>query len=105
MTNQQVVNFIRKEIANYIPLKEICEHIMDHCLSDVGDTTKVGCDNMTILIVALLQGREEKKWYEYIASQHLDDTPINLCIRSESREYSLSELSHAPDITKDLLDD
>lgn len=66
LTNQQVASFIRKHVAQGIPLKEICEKIMDHCLADKTNTNSVGCDNMTIEIVAFLNGRSEQAWYEKI---------------------------------------
>ncbi|CAO3677847.1 unnamed protein product [Rhizopus microsporus] len=69
MTNQQVVNYIREQLAEKTKLDEICEQIMDHCLSPDNDGGGVGCDNMSIIIVAILNGKTEEEWYEWMASR------------------------------------
>jgi protein phosphatase PTC2/3 len=41
--------------------------LFDHCLAP--DTTSgdgIGCDNMTILIVAITHGRTKKQWYKWV---------------------------------------
>lgn len=46
---------------------EICETIMEHCLApDTHGAQGIGCDNMTILIVAILNGKTEEEWYAMI---------------------------------------
>jgi len=50
-------------------LAAICENMMDNCLASNSDTGGVGCDNMTITIVGLLQGRTKEQWYEDIAKR------------------------------------
>ena len=41
---------------------------MSRCLSPDSDTAAgIGCDNMTILIVALLHGRTIEQWYDWVA--------------------------------------
>ncbi|KAJ3763680.1 PP2C-domain-containing protein [Lentinula raphanica] len=67
LTSQQVVNIVRSKVAQGVELKEIGEIICDHCLApDTQGGAGIGCDNMTILIVALLHGRTTKEWYEWI---------------------------------------
>ncbi|CAO3644188.1 unnamed protein product [Mucor hiemalis] len=66
LTNQEVATFVRKHAANEVPLKEICERLMDHCLADQTGTGGVGCDNMTVEIVAFLNGESEEAWYKKI---------------------------------------
>jgi len=39
---------------------------MDRCLAPGSDLGGVGCDNMTVIIVGFLQGRNEQQWYEWI---------------------------------------
>ncbi|KAF9187997.1 Protein phosphatase 2C 2 [Haplosporangium sp. Z 767] len=69
MSSQEVVTFVRKGIAENIPLEVLCENAMDHCLaSDIG-MTGVGCDNMTMVIVAILNGKTLEEWYEHIANR------------------------------------
>ncbi|KAG0182365.1 Protein phosphatase 2C 2 [Apophysomyces sp. BC1034] len=69
MTNQQVVSFVRSEIAKRTPLEVICEEIMDHCLATDSDMTGVGCDNMSIMIIGILHGKTEDEWYDWVASR------------------------------------
>ncbi|KAG1392054.1 hypothetical protein G6F60_012252 [Rhizopus arrhizus] len=69
MTNQQVVNYIRQQLAEKTRLEEICEQLMDHCLSPDNDGGGVGCDNMSVIIVAILNGKTEDEWYEWMKSR------------------------------------
>ena len=51
-------------------LPEVCEIICDHCL--VPDTTSgagIGCDNMTMMVIALLHGRTPAEWYTWVAER------------------------------------
>jgi hypothetical protein len=69
MSSQDVVTFVRKAVAEGTRLETICEMTMDNCLaSDIG-MTGVGCDNMTMVIVAILNGRTLEEWYEHIAKR------------------------------------
>ena len=71
LTSQQVVDIIRMQVAQRKELSEIAEYICDHCLAP--DTTSgagIGCDNMTIMIVALLGGRTKEEWYDWIADRY-----------------------------------
>jgi protein phosphatase PTC2/3 len=62
-----VVDFVRREVAQGTPLGQICENIMEHCLApDTHGAQGIGCDNMTILIVAILNGKSEEEWYAMI---------------------------------------
>ncbi|CAO3670507.1 unnamed protein product [Rhizopus stolonifer] len=69
MTNQQVVSFIRQQLAEKTKLEDICEQLMDHCLSPENDGGGIGCDNMSVIIVAILKGKTEEEWYEWMASR------------------------------------
>lgn len=55
MKNQEVIDYIRHALTLKKSLKLICEEIMDFCLAESGDMTGIGCDNMTIIIVAFLR--------------------------------------------------
>ena len=58
---------VRYLISEGKDLGEICEIICDHCLApDTIGGAGIGCDNMTILIVALLHGRTKEEWYAWI---------------------------------------
>jgi len=39
----------------------------EHCLApDTSSGSGIGCDNMTVLIVALLHGRTKQEWYDWV---------------------------------------
>lgn len=69
MSSQEVVTFVRKGIADRIPLDVICEMTMDHCLAVDSEATYIGCDNMTMVLVAFLQGRTVEEWYEVVGDR------------------------------------
>ncbi|OBZ81488.1 Protein phosphatase 2C 2 [Choanephora cucurbitarum] len=69
MSNREVVDFVRHHLANKMKLDEICEQMMDHCLAPESDGGGLGCDNMSVIIVALLHGRTEEEWYEWMANR------------------------------------
>ena len=51
MTNQEVVDFVQQRIGK-MPLVEISESILDHCITEDPKTTGgIGADNMTCVIV------------------------------------------------------
>jgi len=39
---------------------------MDNCLAPSSDGGGYGCDNMTVIIVALLHGKTKEEWYNMI---------------------------------------
>ena len=80
MNSQHVVDFVRREVAQDKPLGQVCENIMEHCLApDTLGAQGIGCDNMTILIVAILNRKTEEEWYtmirDRVANKHGFDTP------------------------------
>jgi protein phosphatase 2C family protein 2/3 len=42
---------------------------MDNCLAANSETGGVGCDNMTMTVVALLQGQTKEEWYKKIGDR------------------------------------
>lgn len=83
LSNQQVVDFVRERIAKKVPLAEICEQMMDHCLAPKTRTTGAGCDNMTVVIVAYLNNDT----YEALA----DKCSVNLVTSTSSNNNSSAE--------------
>lgn len=70
MSSQQAVEFVRRGIADGLALEEICELMMEECLAPESDMSGIGCDNMTVCIVALLQpGQTKADWAATIASR------------------------------------
>jgi len=69
LTNAQVIEFVRRGIAARQELHKICENLMDNCLAPSSDGGGYGCDNMTVIIVALLHGQTKDQWYDMIAER------------------------------------
>ncbi|KAI1698604.1 protein phosphatase 2C domain-containing protein [Ditylenchus destructor] len=55
MSNQEVVNFCRERLAAGKEPRVVCEELLDHCLAPDCELSGLGCDNMTVIIVCLLQ--------------------------------------------------
>ena len=71
LSSQDVVNFVRYQVSKGKELTEIGGMICDHCLAPSTETSgpDIGCDNMTILIVAITHGRSKKEWYTWIKNR------------------------------------
>ncbi|KAI8636572.1 phosphatase 2C-like domain-containing protein [Parasitella parasitica] len=69
MTNQQVVSYVYQHLAEKTKLQDICEQIIDHCLAPDSSGGGIGCDNMSIIIVAILNGKTEEQWYDWMAAR------------------------------------
>lgn len=68
-SSQGVIDFVRRGITARQELPRICENIMDFCLAPNSEAGGVGSDNMSILIVALLNGKTKEEWYDMIADR------------------------------------
>lgn len=70
LTSQQVVDFVRFQVSEGKDLQEIGEMMCDHCLApDTSSGAGIGCDNMTVLIIALLNGRTKEEWTAWITDR------------------------------------
>ncbi|KAF9096189.1 Protein phosphatase 2C 2 [Mortierella sp. AM989] len=69
MGSKTVVKIVRERIADGLPLEKICESLMDDCLAPMDKLTSIGCDNMTVIIVAFLNGMTLEQWYKHIRSR------------------------------------
>jgi protein phosphatase 2C family protein 2/3 len=70
LTSQQCVDVVRLLISQGKELSEVGEIICEHCLApDTASGAGIGCDNMTILIVAILNGRTKEEWYSWITDR------------------------------------
>lgn len=83
LSSQQVVDIVRRLLHDGKDLPDICNQIMDICLApDSNSSGGIGCDNMTVLIVALLNGRTKEEWYawmkERVETNHGYNTPEEL---------------------------
>jgi protein phosphatase PTC2/3 len=68
-SSQAVVEFVRRGIVAKQELSSICENLMDNCLARTSDTGGVGCDNMTVTIIGLLNGKSKDEWYAEVAER------------------------------------
>ncbi|KAG8528048.1 Protein phosphatase type 2C 3 [Bacidia gigantensis] len=68
-SSQAVVEFVRRGIAAKQELSKISENMMDNCLASNSETGGVGCDNMTMIVVALLRGKSKDEWYQDISDR------------------------------------
>lgn len=80
LTDQQVVDFIRNKLCEHMSLGPICEALMDYCLAEKGNMSGIGCDNMTVIIVAFLRKRTPQEWYDWMASKPQPDLPVKKAI-------------------------
>jgi protein phosphatase 2C family protein 2/3 len=93
LSSQEVVNFVRLKISEGTELREIGEMMCDHCLAPDSDPLphvcydlmcdrcfggyssinwdKTGhvCDNMTVVIVAILNGRTKEEWFTWVTDR------------------------------------
>lgn len=84
LTSQKCVECIRRGIYEHKSLIKICEEIMELCCAPTSDGSGIGCDNMSIIIVALLDKAKNEtldQWYEKIIKR------IEACESDESSQY------------------
>jgi len=65
LSNQEVVSFVRRRIAQKMEPEEICEELLDHCLAPDCQMGGLGCDNMTVVLVCFLNENS----YEHLAER------------------------------------
>lgn len=65
-----MIDFVRLKVSEGKELTEIGEMMCEHCLApDTSSGAGIGCDNMTVLIVALLNGRTKEEWYSWVTDR------------------------------------
>ncbi|EJU03102.1 PP2C-domain-containing protein [Dacryopinax primogenitus] len=71
MSSQSVCDYVRRHVAHRMPLGKICESLVDYCIAPDADLEKsgIGCDNMTVIIIAILHGRTLEEWYDWIVDR------------------------------------
>lgn len=61
---------VRRQIAQKKPLQEICEVSIQRCCAPDADTgAGIGCDNMTMIVIAILNGKTLDQWYDWVADR------------------------------------
>lgn len=66
LKSQEVIDFVRRCLGNKKTLQEICELMLDKCVAPDSDWGGVGCDNMTFMVVAILNGKTKEEWYSWM---------------------------------------
>jgi len=69
LSNQEVVDFVTTRIGQAMEPEDICEELMTRCLSPDCQMGGLGCDNMTCVLVCLLQGKPYQALVERCARQ------------------------------------
>lgn len=72
LLSQQCVECVRRGINERKALPQICEEIMELCCAPTSDGLGIGCDNMLIVIVALLDDQRAElleQWYDRVAAK------------------------------------
>lgn len=67
LSNQEVANFVNRRVGEGKEPEIICEELMTHCLATDCTMGGLGCDNMTVVLVCLLQGKPYEKLSERCA--------------------------------------
>ncbi|RHZ57015.1 hypothetical protein Glove_395g56 [Diversispora epigaea] len=70
LSSQQVISFIRKNISETLSIQRACEDLMERCLAKDSEVGGIGCDNMTVVIVAFLNGKTVEGWYSWMKSRY-----------------------------------
>ncbi|ORZ19674.1 phosphatase 2C-like domain-containing protein [Absidia repens] len=87
-SDQQVVDIIRYGLTLKKTLVQISEELMDTCLAE-HNTASVGCDNMTLIIVAFLHNNKDvDEWYDTMASNQISK-PSSLCKQQQQKPSKL----------------
>ncbi|KAJ3309595.1 Protein phosphatase 2C 2 [Boothiomyces sp. JEL0838] len=76
MTNQQVVDFVSEKLYYGMGLSEICEAMTDRCLA-ADPMAGIGCDNMTVIICAILAGQTVAEWTEKVVNRYKETAPVS----------------------------
>lgn len=72
LSSQSSVECVRRGIYERKPFTQICEEMMELCCAPNADGPGIGCDNMSILIVALLDEANNEtldQWYERVIAK------------------------------------
>jgi len=67
LSNDEVVDFVTERIGKAMEPEDICEELMNRCLSPDCQMGGLGCDNMTCVLVCLLHGQSYQALVEKCA--------------------------------------
>lgn len=120
MGSQEVIDFCRERLASGIGPEKICEELLNKCLAPDCELSGLGCDNMTAILVCLLQDLTQEEYKQQLqksAPQPVDidstwqppaqptaqtdelvDAPVSNTEDSESGEEIFATPSHSPPV-------
>lgn len=58
---QEVVNFVRLRLSQGMEPEDVCEDLMTRCLAPDCQMGGLGCDNMTVILICILQSGSWKE--------------------------------------------
>ena len=65
MSNQEVIDYCRDRLAVGMEPEMVCEELLTRCLAPDSQMGGLGCDNMTVVLVCLLQ---DASWQQFAVS-------------------------------------
>ncbi|KAI6176762.1 hypothetical protein M3Y97_00833900 [Aphelenchoides bicaudatus] len=71
LSNEQAVAYCRKRLGEGSTPEKICEELVDRCLAPDCELSGVGCDNMSVILVCLLQGESKEAYTERVKRESL----------------------------------
>lgn len=81
LSNEEVVDFVRKRIASKMEPSIICEELMTRCLAPGCQMGGLGCDNMTVILICFINGKS----YEELAAKC--SLPVRAKTRSTTNDH------------------
>ena len=79
-------------------LKAICEELMDDCLAPNSEIGGVGCDNMTVVIVGILNGKTENEWRDWMVSR-CENAVTKKAEQDEAKRNQVEEEQNEPNVS------
>ena len=86
MSNQEVIDFVKIKVADTGSLMAAVEALMDHCLAAEKEFLGIGCDNMTVIAIALLHGKSKQEWIEKIRKDTVRDNLVEKVRKLEQQK-------------------
>jgi serine/threonine protein phosphatase PrpC len=65
MQNQKVADFVKEKLQQDMSLTAVAEAMTTNCLAE-NALDGIGCDNMTVIIIAILNGKTYEEWHRSI---------------------------------------
>lgn len=90
LTNEEVLEFVRRRIGLGLSPEQICEELMTRCLAPDCQMGGLGGDNMTVVLVCFLHKQSYDDLVIRCASQMMDKELNNMSRHSSSSSVSLS---------------